>query len=194
MKTTSILIVGVGGQGILLASELIADAAFLQNFDVKKSDVHGMAQRGGVVSSHIRFGPTVYSPLIPTGQADILLAFEEMEALRWIHMVRPEGLVVVNRQQLVPPIAVMNNLPYPENPISQLEKRVKHVIALPAIQVAQELGNERVMNLILLGMLSTGLQLEDPIWEQAIRNRVPKGTEELNIQAFHTGQQKAIQS
>lgn len=190
-QTTNILIVGVGGQGILLASELIADAAFLNQEDVKKSEVHGMAQRGGVVSSHVRFGKQVFSPLIPVGEVDILLAFEEMEALRWLYFVKKEGMVIVNQQQMVPPIAVMKGLPYPEDPIQQIRSSIPKVLPIGARQVAKEIGNERVMNLILLGMLSTGLSFDMAVWEKAICQRVPKGTEEINIKAFHMGREKA---
>jgi indolepyruvate ferredoxin oxidoreductase beta subunit len=183
----NILIVGVGGQGILLASELLCEVAFLSGRDVKKSEVHGMAQRGGVVSSHVRIGDKIYSPLIPTGQADVLLSFEQAESKRWIHFVRSGGQVIVNTRKLIPPVAFMRSMRYPEDPIGELRSRQQNIIPVSATEMAESLGNIRVANIILLGVLSRFLQLPLESWEQGIRKRVPRGTEAVNLKAFHAG-------
>lgn len=186
-QPTNILIVGVGGQGVLLASELLCDAAFLSGLDVKKSEVHGMAQRGGVVSSHVRFGEKVYSPLIPCGEADHLLSFEQAEAKRWIHYVKPEGWVVVNTRKLTPPVAFLKGMDYPADPIGDVKKRHEQVLPVAASETAESLGNARVANILLLGVLSQFIGLKPEQWEAAIRQRVPRGTETINLKAFHAG-------
>jgi len=189
MKGRDILIVGVGGQGVLLASEVLSSAALEAGLDVKKSEVHGMAQRGGVVSSHVRMGARVYSPLIPEGRADVLLAFEQSEALRWIHFVRPEGAAIVNRKILVPPIALLKGKgpAYPEHPVDSVRNRVATVLVVPAEDIARRLGNPRIENAVLLGALSCFLELPESVWESVLRERVPRGTEEINLRAFHSG-------
>ena len=183
----NVLIVGVGGQGVLLASELLSTAAVESGLDAKKSEVHGMAQRGGVVSSHVRFGEKVYSPLIPDGETDVLLAFEIAEALRWIHFLKEDGTVIVNDYRLVPPIAMMKGQHYPEDPVRKVRERVKNVLVVDARAVAKRLGNVRLVNTLLLGVLSLSVDLPLTVWEKVIRERVPKGTEDLNWQAFLEG-------
>jgi indolepyruvate ferredoxin oxidoreductase beta subunit len=192
MKSTDILIVGVGGQGVLLASEVLSSVAMEAGYDVKKSEVHGMAQRGGVVSSHVRLGDKVFSPLIPEGRADVLLAFEQSEALRWIHFVKPEGVAIVNLKRLVPPVALLRGKDpaYPEHPIEDARKRVSRLLVIPARDIAQELSNPRVENTVLLGALSCFLEIPERIWETAVKKGVPKGTEEINLKAFRTGVEK----
>jgi indolepyruvate ferredoxin oxidoreductase, beta subunit len=189
MNGHNILIVGVGGQGVLLASEILSDAALRSGLDVKKSEVHGMAQRGGVVSSHIRIGIRVHSPLIPEGDADVMLAFEQSEAMRWVHFVRPDGAALVNRKILVPPIALLKGKgpAYPENPVESVRSRIATVIVVPAEEVARRLGNPRVENAVLLGALSRFLDLPLSSWESSLGAGVPKGTESVNLDAFHAG-------
>ncbi|MDP8241343.1 MAG: indolepyruvate oxidoreductase subunit beta [Candidatus Hatepunaea meridiana] len=191
-KTKNILIVGVGGQGVILASELLSEAAMKAGFDVKKSEVHGMAQRGGVVSSHVRFARKVYSPLIPEGDSDVVLAFEAAEGLRWANNVNEDGLVVVNTQEIIPPIAFTKGYDYPEKPIEQARKQVKRLIAIDAIGIAQRLGNVKGVNTVLLGAIAGELPISDEIWEAVIRRRVPRGTEEMNIAAFKEGAKAAV--
>ena len=186
-KTTNVLIVGVGGQGVLLATELLSAVAMEAGFDAKKSEVHGMAQRGGVVSSHVRFGEKVYSPLIPEGQADVILAFEQAEALRWLYFAKPEGTLAINAYKLVPPIASMKGFESPADPIGTVKARASHVTVIDAAKLAEELGNSRLVNTILLGVLSQSLDIDQAVWEKVIRERVPKGTEELNVKAFLAG-------
>ncbi len=172
---------------MLLASALISEAALEAGFDAKKSEVHGMAQRGGVVSSHVRMSEKVFSPLIPLGQADVLLAFEKAEALRWVHFMKPNGKLIVNDLKWVPPIAFLRGFAYPPDPIAEVRKRVQDVRVVPAQAVAQSLGNFHAANLVLVGAVSRHLDIPESVWEKVIRNRVPKGTEDLNWKAFQEG-------
>ena len=184
MDVKNILIVGVGGQGILLASELLSEVAFLSGCDVKKSEVHGMAQRGGVVSSHVRYGKKVYSPLIKEGDADVLLAFEMAEALRWSHFVRQNGVAVINEYQLIPPVALIQKLEYPENPVQQVKKRIQTVVPVSALKLV---STPKVVNIFLLGVISNYLNLTESHWLEGLNKRVPRGTEEMNRTAFNDG-------
>ncbi len=184
MNTKNILIVGVGGQGILLASELLSEVAFLSGNDVKKSEVHGMAQRGGVVSSHVRYGEKVYSALIPEGEADVLLAFEMAEALRWSHFVKSKGVVIINEYKLIPPVALIQNLQYPENPVEKVKEKVQTVIPVSAKSLV---SSPKVINIFLLGILSNHLNLGESRWIEGLLQRVPKGTEDINKEAFTQG-------
>jgi len=174
---------------VLLASELLSDAAFKSDFDVKKSEVHGMAQRGGVVSSHVRFGEKVHSPLIPQGDCDVMLAFEQAEALRWLHFMKSSGVVIVNQRVWVPPIALMKGFEYPQDPLGMVQERMQRVLKINAQQMAEDLGNPKVENTLLLGTLSTVIELPVTIWQDVIRARVPKGTDALNLRAFELGLQ-----
>ena len=189
MTTKNVLIVGVGGQGILLASELLSEVAFTAGLDVKKSEVHGMAQRGGVVSSHVRIGSKVYSPLIREGQADIILSFEVAEALRWIHFLKTNGTAIINNRKLVPPVALMKGMAYPNDPIKDVKKHIQNVKVIKAAEIAESLGNPRVANILLLGVLSNSLKITKDIGMKCIRMRVPKGTQDVNIQAFERGRE-----
>lgn len=185
--TFNVLIVGIGGQGVVLASQILSDVALQAGFDVKKSEVHGMAQRGGVVSSHIRFGPKVFSPLIPNGQADVMLAFERAEALRWLHELKSDGSMIVNDQKLMPPIAVDPKYTYPDNALDLLKGRVKKLVVINAAGISEKLGNPKLANTVLLGALSKTLDIDVNLWKEVISRRVPKGTAEMNIKAFHKG-------
>jgi indolepyruvate ferredoxin oxidoreductase beta subunit len=182
-----ILIVGVGGQGILFASELLSEVAIKAGYDVKKSEVHGMAQRGGVVSSHVRIGKKIYSPLIQEGKADILLAFEPAEALRWVHFLKKDGFIVIDEKRLVPPIASQKGYHYPDEPIESVRKRILHVQSINAAKRAEELGDSRVANTILLGILSKPLGIAESIWEGTIKERLSKDSAAINIKAFQLG-------
>jgi len=186
--TTNILIVGVGGQGVILASELLSEAAMEAGFDVKKSEVHGMAQRGGVVSTHVRFGEKVYSPLIQAGAADVALAFEAAEGLRWAGHVRDGGLLVVNTQQIIPPIAFTGEFQYPKDPINEAKSVCRgRMLPIDGIGIAHQVGNPKLVNTVLLGAISSEMPISAEIWDIIIRRRVPRGTEELNIAAFKRG-------
>lgn len=196
-KVINVLIVGVGGQGVLLASEVLSEVAMRSGLDVKKSEVHGMSQRGGVVSTHIKFGSKVHSPIIPYGQADILISFEEAEALRAVDWVKKSGLVATSTTRLVPPITAGGKFTYPEDPVAILRKKFKDVISLDADKIALELGNSRLVNILLLGVVSSRLGFDITAWEEAIKSRVKAKFVDLNLKAFARGRElaeEAIQS
>ncbi len=184
---TSVLIVGVGGQGVLLASEILTEVAKVMGLDAKKSEVHGMSQRGGVVTSHVRFGEKVYSPLIPSGEADLILAFELAEGLRWIHQLAEGGTFIVNDHKLVPPITSTGKFFYPEDAMGRIKARVPDAKLVKATDIAKELGNPRLVNTILLGVMSKSIDLAEDKWLEVIKRMAPKGTGELNKKAFLTG-------
>ncbi|SYZ71849.1 Indolepyruvate oxidoreductase subunit IorB [Candidatus Zixiibacteriota bacterium] len=190
-KTTNILIVGVGGQGVLLASEILSETAMKAGYDVKKSEVHGMSQRGGVVSSHIKFGKKVHSPIVPYGQSDILISFEIAEALRAIDWLKKEGLLVTSTTRLVPPIATGGKFHYPDNPAADLKKKVHHLVVVDADEIARQLGDVRLVNTILLGGISHSLEFAPSLWEDVIRNRVKAKFVEMNLKAFARGRELA---
>ncbi len=185
----SILICGVGGQGILLASDVLVDVAFEAGLDVKKSEVHGMSQRGGSVVSHVRFGEKVYSPLIRTGEADFLFSFERMETLRYIEYLRPGGLAIVNDQRVNPTYVSLKEAFYPSEIGQYFEGRVRPggVILVPAIKIAQELGNVRAANVVMLGVLSKFLEFPEELWLRSVEKNVPKKYISVNLHAFRAG-------
>jgi indolepyruvate ferredoxin oxidoreductase beta subunit len=184
--TTNIIICGVGGQGIILASNVLCYTAFYEGLDVKKSEVHGMAQRGGTVITHVRFGKKVYSPLIEQGDADFVLAFEKLEALRYGNYLRNDGVVIINDREIPPMSVLVGAASYPDNIETTLNKYGKtHFI--DAAKVALKLGNIRTVNIILLGVLSTFLDFKQKSWEQAIRQNVKERFVDLNIDAFNKG-------
>jgi indolepyruvate ferredoxin oxidoreductase, beta subunit len=185
--TTNVLIVGVGGQGVLLASEILCEVAKVMGLDTKKSEVHGMSQRGGVVTSHVRFGKKVHSPLIEEGAADVILAFEVAEGLRWVHYLRPGGTIIVNEQKIIPPITTTGKFSYPEGVEDTIKARVSKTTTIDAYAIGKKLGNPRLVNTILLGVLSNDLDLEESKWLQVIERMAPKGTGEINKKAFIEG-------
>jgi indolepyruvate ferredoxin oxidoreductase, beta subunit len=187
-SVTNLLLIGVGGQGIILASEIMADVFLEAGYDVKKSEVHGMAQRGGSVSTHVRFGPKVYSPLIKEGEVDILLAFEELEALRYIHFLRPEAVVILNQQRLNPPSVLLGTEVYPENVYSCLAERAKDLRKVPGLELARKAGDGRSLNTVLLGTLSTFLgMIPEKMWTENILRRFPEKAKPVNLKAFQLG-------
>ena len=190
MKSINFLLVGVGGQGILTASDILAELGLRAGYDVKKSEVHGMSQRGGAVSSHVRFGPRVYSPLIAQGEVDFLLSFEQLEALRWATFLRSEGAALVSMQRL-PPIAVTSGgarYPDVEEVRRELAGRARRVVLVDVLEAARELGNLRVANTVLLGALAALLPFPLAQWEETVRERVPARFVELNLAALRAGQ------
>jgi indolepyruvate ferredoxin oxidoreductase beta subunit len=192
MKTMNFLVTGVGGQGALLASNILADVGVRAGYDVKKSEVHGMAQRGGSVTSTVRWGNKVYSPLIGQGEADYLLALEKLEALRYVGMLRPGGTAIVGDLG-IPPLSVSSGDDvYPD------DEQVRQVLSevtddyhlIPSVRLAGELGNARAHNVVLLGALSTFVDDVPPdVWLQSIEERVPKRFLELNKRAFQVGRE-----
>jgi indolepyruvate ferredoxin oxidoreductase beta subunit len=195
-KSYSFLLAGVGGQGTILASDVLAEVALAAGFDVKKSEVHGMAQRGGSVNTHVRWDTErVYSPLIGLGEADMLLAFEEAEALRYAEFLKPGGAAVVNIHVIEPITVTSGGAHYPtEEEVKAVFGRLtEHFYLVPGAQIAQELGNARAANVVLLGTLSTFLDVPQETWLEVIEARVPPKYVELNRQAFVRGRQLAAQ-
>jgi indolepyruvate ferredoxin oxidoreductase beta subunit len=187
---TNILMVGVGGQGVILASNIVATAAMLADFEVKKSEVHGMSQRGGSVLTHVRFGASVSSPLIPRGRADYLLAFEKLESLRHIAFMAGHGLAIVNDREMIPTTVSSGPFEYPDEIIEPLERHLP-VIFVDGPGIAREIGNVRTANTVLLGVLSEKLDIPQDIWTAALNRSVPVGTEEINMLAFEAGRKLA---
>lgn len=185
--TRNILIVGVGGQGVILASDILSAAAMKSGYDVKKSEVHGMAQRGGIVSSHVRYGLQLYSPLIPRGKVHVLVAFELAEAARWISFLSPLGRVVVSRQKLIPPIVSTGKAKYPDDAEDILKRFTCEPILVDALVMAEQLGNARLVNTILLGVTSRLLDLPLRTWRSVLLERVPSAFRALNLKAFDMG-------
>lgn len=183
----NILFSGVGGQGILLASELTAFALLASGFDVKKSEVHGMAQRGGSVTAQLRYGTKVYSPLIDPGCADVQMAFEMMEAVRYLPYLHPGSTVIVNTQQILPPSVATGQAVYPENVLGELTGRGIEVIAVDAFSIARQAGEVRTANVALVGALSVHLPVEEQIFREVIERRVPERFRSENMKAFAAG-------
>lgn len=186
-ETISIVLAGVGGQGILLASTIIARAALAAGYQVKTNEVHGMAQRGGSVLAQVRYGHEVYSPLITEGTAQVLATFEEIEALRFAHYLAPEGLAVVSTQQIVPVTVSSGKAQYPADAQGRIRQVFPRVTLVDAPHIAAELGNPKVMNVVVLGALSHGVPLPEEAWEEAISRCVPEKHLELNRRAFAAG-------
>jgi len=191
VKATNFLITGVGGQGTVLASDIMAAAGLAAGYDVKKSDILGLAVRGGGVVSHIRWGEKVHSPIVPDGRVDYLIAFEKLECLRWLNHVQPEGTVLMNEQEIQPVTVSSGFATYPaeETLDEALKATTPNTYRIPGLDMAQELGNARVVNVILLGALSALLPVEPEIWENVLKKRVPARYTELNSQALQRGRE-----
>lgn len=192
MSVTNILISGTGGQGIVLAGRIIASVAFRSGYDVKESEIHGMAQRGGSVVAHIRFGDTVYSPHIPTGTADIMVALEELEALRYIHYLKKSGLTILNKKRILP--SHIKPEDYPNDIEIQIKSEGFLVKVVEAENIAKQLGNPKVENSVIIGVLSWYLPFDEKIWHEVISEMVPAKTVEINIKAFNEGRRLAGQN
>lgn len=186
-KTVNIMLAGVGGQGVLLGSEVISKSALKEGYDVKKSEVHGMAQRGGSVVSNVRFGEKVYSPLIAEGEADILLAFEKLEALRWINYLKEDGIIITNTQRIDPLPVANGKVDYPENIMEKLESSGHKIVSVDALKAAREAGTQKVINTVLLGALVNYTDISVEVFENVIKKNVPPKTIDINIKAFKSG-------
>jgi indolepyruvate ferredoxin oxidoreductase beta subunit len=184
--------VGVGGQGILLAAQITARAALVSGFDVKTNEVHGMAQRGGSVLAQVRFGEKVYSPLVPDGTAQVLASLERIEALRFASYLRPDGLAVVSSQAIIPVTASSGQAKYPEDAEARLRATFPRLAYIDAVGVAEKLCDTRVANVILLGALSTALSLPAESWAEAISQCVKPAFREINVRAFEEGKRLAV--
>lgn len=191
MGTTNVLFAGVGGQGIILASKILTKCAFVAGYTVKESELHGMAQRGGSVTSHVRFGDEVYSPLIHRGKADFLVALEELEGLRYAYYLKPGGKVILNLKKVIPSYLNPSFGPYPEDADAQLKAMQFDVDSVNAFAIANELGNPKLENIIVMGVLSRYLPFIQSVWESVIRQSVPYKTIDINLDAFRRGREMA---
>jgi indolepyruvate ferredoxin oxidoreductase beta subunit len=188
-QTTNFLLAGVGGQGILLAADVIALVGLESGLDVKKSEVHGMAQRGGSVNSHVRWGERVFSPLIAPGEVDYLIALERLEALRYADQLRPNGVLLINDYRIMPVSVTSGSDIYPsaDDEDRAYSGVIERRLYVPAMSIARELGQTRVNNMVMLGALSSFLDVSKDIWLEVISRRVPERYIELNQRAFLAG-------
>jgi len=188
--TKNIMIVGVGGQGTLLTSRIIGKTALEMGLDVKISEVHGMAQRGGSVVTFVRFGEKVNEPVVEEGQADVIIAFEQLEALRYAHFLKPDGVLVINDWKISPMTVVIGAREYPQNIIETLKKE-HSVYTIDGQSIAKELGNSKVLNSVVLGYAAKFIGFDKETWLDVLANTVPKKTIEINTAAFKCGYEKA---
>ena len=188
-KVTNIFLSGVGGQGTILASNILGEVFLKAGYDVKKSEVHGMAQRGGDVTTHFRFGKKVYSPLIEYGEADFLISFELLEALRYINWVKPAGKIIINQQTILPPAVSLGQMAYPKDVEGTFKKYFKdRVRFINGQEIARKLGNIQAANVVLIGAFSNFFpEIKEEQWTDAIRALLPAKLHELNIKAFYEG-------
>ena len=190
-QTKSVMIVGVGGQGTLLASRLLGNVLTAQDYDVKVSEVHGMSQRGGSVVTYVRYGQRVHSPIIDKGQADVILCFELLEAARWLPWLKQGGTLIVNTQQIPPMPVITGDAVYPEEILSKLRAKGARVIALDALSLAQQAGSAKAVNVVLLGVMSTMLPFPESLWLETMEHTVPPKFLALNRSAFALGRTQA---
>lgn len=186
MDTKNIMIVGVGGQGTLLTSRILGGVPLAAGYDVKLSEVHGMAQRGGSVVTYVRYGKSVSEPIVEEGQADVLIAFEKLEAMRYVHFLKKDGVLIINDQAIDPITVVTGAAEYPENIIPTLSQRC-NVLAVDAAAEAKKLGNSRVFNTIIVGVAAKHMDFEKDVWLDVISKVVPPKTVALNLAAFEVG-------
>ncbi len=186
-KVKSILFAGVGGQGILRASDIMCEAMMEAGFDVKKSEVHGMAQRGGCVTSHVRYGTRVFSPLAEPGRIETLVSFEKMESLRYLKYLSKDASIILNTEEINPPAVNMGDMPYPNDVIDFLNNHYAKVIAFNAAELARKAGNVKAANVVLLGAVSNLISIEKTAWETVIEKSFPQKLVKLNLDAFQMG-------
>ena len=187
----NILFCGVGGQGILLASEVTAYSLLAVGMEARKSEVHGMAQRGGSVTAQLRYGAKVYSPLISIGEADIVVAFEMMEAARYLPYMHKDTKVIVNTHKIYPPAVATGKMEYPENVLDELTSQNIHVKELDAFAIASQVGEVRAVNIVMVGVLSTYLPIEEQVFLDVMNKRIPERFRDVNIKAFQEGRKVA---
>ena len=189
METKSIMIVGVGGQGSLLASRIIGNVLLSQGFEVKVSEVHGMSQRGGSVVTYVKYGDQVNSPVIVKGEADIIISFEQLEAARWLPFLKKGGHLVTSTQQIDPMPVINGAAVYPENIIGKIRAQGVDVIAVDALTLAEQAGTAKASNVVLMGVVSTKMPFEESVWQAALEQCVPAKFLELNRKAFALGRE-----
>lgn len=187
METKSIMLVGVGGQGTLLASRILGNVLLSQGYDVKVSEVHGMSQRGGSVVTYIRYGSKVYSPVIEKGQADLIVSFEALEAARWVSYLKKGGRLVMNTQEIEPMPVITGAAEYPGNITGTIEALGVNVTAVDALGLAEQAGTSKAVNVVLMGVISHILDFGDKVWNDALEQCVPPKVLEVNKKAFELG-------
>ena len=187
MDTKNIMIVGVGGQGTLLASKLLGNMLLKAGYDVKVSEVHGMSQRGGSVVTYVRYGEKVYSPVVDKGGADLILSFEALEAARWLEYLKEDGTIITNTQQIDPMPVIAGTAQYPENLIGKMKEMGVNVDAFDCLALAEEAGTSKAVNLVLLGRISNHFDFSEEEWMKEIEAGVPPKFVEVNKKAFHLG-------
>ena len=187
METKNIMIVGVGGQGSLLASKLLGRLLLTRGYDIKVSEVHGMSQCGGSVVTSVRFGDKVYSPVIDKGEADYIVSFELLEAARWTEYLKPDGKIIVNTQQINPMPVIIGAAEYPENLVQKMRDAGLNVDAFDALSLAEQAGSTKAVNIVLMGHLSKNFDFTQEEWMEAIEQSVPAKFLELNKKAFTLG-------
>jgi indolepyruvate ferredoxin oxidoreductase beta subunit len=189
-QTTNVLVAGVGGQGVILASDIMCEVFMEAGYDVKKSEIHGMAMRGGIVTSHFRFGKKVYSPLIKEGEVDILFAFEQLEGLRWINHVRPSGKILMNDNKVNPPAVNLGEMDYPKNIPETIQSKFKDFYLVKGTEIALQAGDVRAANVVLLGAMSKLFTIQDSLWLDTILGHLPPKVHDLNRKAFAAGKEQ----
>jgi len=186
-EVKNIMIVGVGGQGTLLASRILGNAILAQNYDVKVSEVHGMSQRGGSVVTYVRYGKEVFSPIIDEGEADFILSFEELEAARWLKYLKKGGKLITSTQQIDPMPVITGVATYPENLIEKIKAKNIDIVPIDALSLAEQAGSPKATNVVLIGVLSNYLDFADEVWANAINQCVPVKFLDVNQKAFTFG-------
>lgn len=186
-KVKSVLIVGVGGQGTLLASRLLGNALLSKGYDVKVSEVHGMSQRGGSVVTYVRYGDKVASPIVDLGEADLILSFEALEAARFLPYLKKGGKIIVNTQQIDPMPVVTGKAEYPENILDKIRNKGVEVVSANALELAEQAGSVKAVNVVLMGMLAKHTDIEKQVWLDTVRDTVPPKFLYLNLKAFELG-------
>jgi len=194
MHNLNIMLVGVGGQGTLLASRVLGTVALKKSYDVKVSEVHGMSQRGGNVVTYVKFGEKVYSPIIEKGEADIILAFEQLEALRWIEYLKKDGMMIINDQKIDPMPVIIGKAKYPESIIEKIKENYQNILSLDALSIAKQCGNIKAVNTVLIGVMAANTRVEKQIWIEAMSEVIPQKFLEVNLKAFEEGYKLAAEN
>lgn len=187
MNNTNIMIVGVGGQGTLLTSRILGDVALSSGLDVKVSEVHGMSQRGGSVVTYVKMGEKVYSPVIEKNEADIILCFEKLEALRWIDYAKKDATIVINNQRIDPMPVIIGKAKYPDNIIEKIKANYKKVVDVPALDMAKECGSIKAVNVVMIGVMAQCTKIDKEVWLKAVEKTVKPQFLDVNIKAFNSG-------
>ena len=187
MTKYNIMIVGVGGQGTLLASKVLGTVGIKKSCDVKISEVHGMSQRGGSVVSCVKMGQKVFSPLIEKGEADVILAFEQLEALRWFEYLKEGGRIIINEQKINPMPVITGKAKYPEKIVTKIKSIFPSTISIDALKIAKECGNIKTVNMVMIGLLARTCEIEKELWIESLKEVVPEKLQDVNLRAFEAG-------